>query len=164
MGKLIFDSNLCTGCRACELACSFISEGIFGPNKSRIRIVKIDEEGLDIPVGCTHCDDAPCIMICPVKAISRDNETQAVLIDRDICIGCKECLMVCPFGAIQYDEEKHLFYKCNLCKGEPECVKWCFTGALQYTKEISQIVHKKQRKVALKIAKASQGAKKLVPK
>jgi len=161
MSKLVFDSNLCTGCRACELACSFVSTGEFGLSKSRIRVIKMDNEGLDIPVGCTHCDDAPCIRVCPVRAVTRDNETQAVLINNDICIGCKECLMVCPFGAIQYDEDKHLFYKCNLCNGNPECVKWCFTGALKFTNQISQVVREKQRKTALEIAKAGQRHKKI---
>ena len=45
MGKLIFNYENCTGCRACELACSFYKEGVFAPSKSRIKIVRIDEEG-----------------------------------------------------------------------------------------------------------------------
>lgn len=161
MGKLIFTPDLCTGCRACELACSFISEGIFAPAKSRIRVVRMDEDGIDIPIGCLHCEDAPCIMVCPVKAIKRHTETQAVVIDQDICIGCKECIIVCPFGAIQYDETKRLIYKCDLCQGEPECVKWCYTGAIQYTNDVSRVIHKKQRKAALKIARAAEGARKI---
>ena len=72
------------------------------------------------------------MMVCPVKAIKRHSETQAVVIDQDICIGCKECIVVCPFGAMQYDEAKRLLYKCDLCQGEPECVKWCYTKAIQY--------------------------------
>ncbi|MFC1524930.1 4Fe-4S dicluster domain-containing protein [Planctomycetota bacterium] len=161
MGKLIFTPDLCTGCRACELACSFISEGIFAPAKSRIRVVRMDEDGIDVPIGCLHCEDAPCIMVCPAKAIKRHTETQAVVIDQDICIGCKECIVVCPFGAIQYDETKRLIYKCDLCQGEPECVKWCYTGAIQYTKDVSRVTHKKQRKAALKIARAAEGARKI---
>lgn len=161
MGKLIFTPDLCTGCRACELACSFISEGVFAPAKSRIRVVRMDEDGIDVPIGCLHCEDAPCIMVCPVKAIKRHEETQAVVIDQDICIGCKECIVVCPFGAIQYDETKRLIYKCDLCQGEPECVKWCYTGAIQYTKDVSRVIHKKQRKAALKIARATEGARKI---
>ncbi len=161
MGKLIFTPDLCTGCRACELACSFISEGIFAPAKSRIRVVRMDEDGIDVPDGSLHCEDAHCIIVCPVKAIIRHSETQDVVIDQDIFFGCKECIVVCPFGAIQYDETKRLIYKCDLCQGEPECVKWCYTGAIQYTKDVSRVIHKKQRKAALKIARAAEGARKI---
>lgn len=164
MNKLLFDSSLCTGCRACELACSFACTGEFGPSKSRIRIVKMDEEGLDIPVGCDQCDDAPCVRACPVKAVTRDNATQTVLINHDICIGCKECLMACPFGAIQYDEDKRRFYKCELCSGDPECVKWCFTGAIKYTEKVNQIVRNKQHKSALKIAETNRNSGKQITK
>lgn len=150
MGMLIFDANLCTGCRACELACSFHCEGVFQPSKSRIRIVKLDEDGIDVPVGCEHCEDAVCIAVCPVKAIKRDERIYAVLIDSSICIGCKECMVACPFGAIQFDEEKRIFYKCDICEGEPECVKWCFTKAIQYSEKTGEYLQKRQRKYALK--------------
>lgn len=152
MGMLIFDANLCTGCRACELACSFRCEGVFQPSKSRIRIVKLDEDGADIPIGCEHCEDAVCIAVCPVKAIKRDEQTDAVLIDNSICIGCGECMVACPFGAIQFDPDKKIFYKCDLCNGSPECVKWCFTKAIQYFEKGNEYIQKKRRKYALKIA------------
>jgi Fe-S-cluster-containing hydrogenase component 2 len=132
MGKLIFNYEMCTGCRACELACSFLKEGTFSPSNSRIRIVRIDEEGLDIPIGCEHCDDAPCITACPTRALSIDSETQAVVLNPDFCIGCKQCMVICPFGAIHYDDKRKIFYKCDLCDGTPECVKWCVTGGIEY--------------------------------
>lgn len=155
MGKLIFNAELCTGCRACELACSFHCEGIFAPSKSRIRVVKMDEDGIDVPVGCEHCEDAVCMMVCPVKALSRDATTGAVLLDDSICIGCKECMVVCPFGAIFYDEDRRIFYKCDLCGGDPECVKWCFTKAIEYTEKVDKYVQRRERKYALKVAEAS---------
>jgi Fe-S-cluster-containing hydrogenase component 2 len=131
--KLIFDPELCTGCRACELACSFINEGVFSPAKARIRVVKFDRDGIDVPVGCEHCEDAPCMIACPVRAIYRDEDTYAVTLDPELCIGCKRCLIVCPFGAIGFDEERKIFFKCDLCRGDPECVKWCFTQAVRYS-------------------------------
>jgi Fe-S-cluster-containing hydrogenase component 2 len=132
MGKLVFNHENCTGCRACELACSFRKEGVFSPSKSRIKVVRVDERGIDIPMGCEHCDDAPCIAVCAVKALKRDPETDAVLLDREICIGCKQCMVICPFTAILYDTEDKRFYKCDLCDGDPECVKWCLTGGVEY--------------------------------
>lgn len=154
MPKLIFDSEFCTGCRACELACSFVKEGVFAPTKSRIRIVRIDEDGIDVPVGCEHCDNPICMLICPVKAIYQDKKTGAVLLNNDICIGCKQCLAICPFGAIHYDSKKRLFYKCDLCNGDPECVKWCVTGAIKYLENFEDKLRDKRVKRAEKTQQA----------
>lgn len=150
MPKLIFDPEFCTGCRTCELACSFIKEGVFSPTKSRIRVVRIDEDGIDVPVGCEHCDNPICMLICPVKAIYQDKNSGAVLLNNESCIGCKQCLAVCPFGAIHYDSEKKLFYKCDLCNGEPECVKWCVTGALKFSENFEERLRDKRTKRAEK--------------
>ncbi|MGQ9582210.1 MAG: 4Fe-4S dicluster domain-containing protein [Thermoplasmatota archaeon] len=132
MKRLFIDPALCTGCRACEVACSFKKEGVFGPELSRVRVVKLDEEGLDIPIGCEHCDPAPCVAICPVRALRRRPETGAVVLDGDRCIGCKQCAVACPFGAIHIHPGTLRVFKCDLCDGDPECVKWCFTGALRF--------------------------------
>jgi Fe-S-cluster-containing hydrogenase component 2 len=151
--KLIFDASLCTGCRSCELACSFKHERFFSPALSRIRIVRNDEDGYDVPTGCEHCEDAPCIAVCPTKAITRDGETGAVILNMDLCIGCKQCMTVCPFGAIIYDPERKVFIKCNLCEGDPECVKWCFTRAIKWEEpsEISRDQRLKQAERKMKV-------------
>ncbi len=154
MPKLTFIPENCTGCRACELACSFHCEGLFSPSKSRIRVVRIDEEGIDVPVGCEHCDSAVCMLVCPVKAITEDSSTGAVILNPDVCIGCKQCLAVCPFGAIHYNEEKRQFYKCDLCAGEPECVKWCETGAITYLSDLDTLLRVKRTNRAEKSARA----------
>lgn len=154
MPKLTFIPENCTGCRACELACSFHCEGLFSPSKSRIRVVRIDEEGIDVPVGCEHCDSAVCMLVCPVKAITEDSSTGAVILNPDVCIGCKQCLAVCPFGAIHYNEEKRQFYKCDLCAGEPECVKWCETGAITYLSVLDDVLRVKRTNRAEKSARA----------
>lgn len=161
MGKIIFDSGLCTGCRACELACSFYCEGKFAPSKSRVRVVKMDWEGIDVPTGCQNCEDAPCKLVCPVNAIYRDEDTNGVLIDYDTCIGCKECMVACPFGAIHFDKDKGIVYKCDLCFGDPECVKWCFTKAIEYVQDMEVLPDNTRRKHALKVAKAGKASRNL---
>ncbi len=160
MKKLIFNPDLCTGCRACELACSFVNEGVFSPTKARIRVVKFDRDGIDIPIGCEHCEDAPCMIACPVRAIYRDEKTHAVILDPDLCIGCKRCMITCPFGAIGFDEDKRIFFKCDLCMGDPECVKWCFTQAVSYSTSLNVSTTKKV-KMAKKEATAQIRARDL---
>ncbi len=116
--------------------------------------MRIDEEGIDVPVGCEHCDNAVCMLVCPVKAIIEDKSTGAIILNPDLCIGCKQCLAVCPFGAIHYDEQKKLFYKCDLCNGEPECVKWCETKAILYYDDLDDLLRSKRSKRAERGARA----------
>lgn len=52
-----------------------------------------------MPVQCRHCDDAPCIKVCPVEAIRQTGD--CVQLNESLCIGCNLCAVACPFGAIQ---------------------------------------------------------------
>ena len=93
---------------------------------------------------CLHCADAPCKNACPVDAILRDAKG-LVLIDNDLCIGCKECLAACPFGAMQFDDDQETAVKCDLCverlKNDqaPACYSVCPTRCISWgaTKELS---------------------------
>jgi Fe-S-cluster-containing dehydrogenase component len=90
-----------------------------------------------IPVYCHHCAKAPCKDACPVEAISR-NEQGIVLIDNDLCIGCKECIEACPFGAMQFDDNQEIAVKCDLCverladNKQPSCMSVCPTGCIHF--------------------------------
>jgi Fe-S-cluster-containing hydrogenase component 2 len=129
---LLIYPEKCTGCRICELICSFHHYKEFNPLKSRVRIIKDERRGLDVPIICMNCIDAPCMNICPVDAIKREPETNIIKIHSDDCIGCKLCMMVCPVGAISIDPANGIPIKCDLCDGDTRCVKFCETGALQY--------------------------------
>lgn len=132
MEKLIaITIDKCTGCRSCELACSYSKTGLFNPSRSRVRVIKMEEAGLDLPILCQQCEDPICMDVCPVDAIKRKKDG-IVDIDHSLCRGCRACLMVCPYGAISIDDGQMV--KCDLCDGNPQCVQWCVTGALQYTK------------------------------
>ena len=130
--------ELCTGCRICEMACSFARSGEFGPFKSAIWIWKDEEKGIDLPVFCRHCLRPPCQKVCPVGApqdgpIRRDSQSGAVILSTSNgCIGCLECLRTCPFAAIRMDPQKEELVKCDLCGGQPQCVEWCPTGAIRF--------------------------------
>jgi len=139
--RLIADMDKCTGCGACTLACSFAKTGAFHPGYGRIRILKLDESGVDAPVFCQQCEDPRCVEACPKGALVRQPETGILVIDEQTCDGCAICAVACPYGAIAASPEaspvstgkkKRVILKCDLCGGEPQCVKWCETGALQY--------------------------------
>ncbi|MDI6762325.1 MAG: 4Fe-4S dicluster domain-containing protein [Thermodesulfobacteriota bacterium] len=130
---LSFDLNKCTGCRACEIRCSFKHFRLINPTKSRIRIIKFEEFGLNVPTVCQQCTEAACMKVCPTKALREDLDTGARIIDDRRCIGCNLCMNICPFGALTLTSEKKLI-KCTLCQGDPYCVKYCETGALSYEK------------------------------
>ena len=133
----------CTGCRVCELVCSEAHEGTFQPSKARIQVVSFDVTVQDVPIVCQQCADAPCMEACPQDAISRNPDTTAVVVDRELCIQCGACVRACVIGldqiapeqklAIRLDEEEEMSLKCDLCDGDPQCVKFCPTGALVLT-------------------------------
>lgn len=132
--RLLVNPSLCTGCRLCELVCSLRHEKQFNPERSRIRILKVERSGLDVPITCLHCNPAYCIKVCPTGAMVRDEETGAVVIRSENCISCGLCISLCPVGAPAFEPEGRKVIKCDLCDGDPRCVKFCGTDALLYDK------------------------------
>jgi Fe-S-cluster-containing hydrogenase component 2 len=137
------DTNLCSGCQSCVMACSLTKEGAFSLKKSRIQIQMNESKCLNVPTVCEHCLRPPCLTVCPVGAISRDEESGIVRIDEEACNGCGNCLKVCPFKSIAISENKAR--KCDLCGGDPECVKVCYPYALQYVEKQPATIREKTR-------------------
>jgi len=128
---IIIDEKKCTGCRICEMICSFASspEKVYNPAQSRIKIIKKEEAGIDLPVLCFHCKTPSCMESCPVGAI-QIHPDGVVQIDESLCSGCQACIAQCPYRAIR--ELHGQIIKCDLCGGNPSCVRWCPTQAIQY--------------------------------
>jgi len=137
-----FEVGKCTGCEACEVACSL--ENQVDPGISWRRIFTFNSRGIPgiesfhHSLACNHCVDPPCLNNCPANAYSKDPDTGAVTIDNGSCIGCKYCSWVCPFDAPRYNQASGLMEKCTFCAhrleaGEkPACVEVCPTGALDF--------------------------------
>lgn len=128
---LVIFKKDCMGCHACEIACK--QEHGLGVGPRLIRIVEKSPEFQ--PIYCHHCTKAPCLESCPVDAIFRDDHG-IVLIDKTLCIGCKECMEACPFGAMQFDDENEIAVKCDLCVDRlhnneaPACSRACATNCI----------------------------------
>jgi len=148
---LMIDYEKCTGCRLCELVCSVKHEGVSNPARSRLKIVKWEWEGRYVPMSCQQCESAPCMAVCPVKAISQNEEMGRVEIDYDVCIGCRMCVAICPFGAMGFDTLARKVIKCDFCDGDPQCVRFCETKAIQYV-DASVVSIEKQRAAAEKFS------------
>lgn len=129
---LVVQPEKCTGCRTCELTCSFIKTGEFNPDFARISVLAYDKIGLAVPMVCQQCGIAACMLICPVGAITKNTATGAMEVNDSKCIGCKMCTMACPFGAIHYHAVSNIVSKCDLCFGDPACVKLCPSGAISF--------------------------------
>ena len=79
---LMIHPDKCTGCRNCELACSFEHEGQFRPAASRVQAYTWEREGMSVPMMCQQCDDAACVKVCPTGAMHRSTAL-ANLVDWD---------------------------------------------------------------------------------
>lgn len=128
--RLVVDPELCTGCRACEMGCSFVHEREYASALARLHVVKLEESGVDRPIVCLRCAKAPCAAVCPENAICQDPVTKLVSVDPEKCVGCGLCVEECVSGVIQLHPRTDVPLLCDLCGGDPECVKRCPTGAL----------------------------------
>jgi carbon-monoxide dehydrogenase iron sulfur subunit len=119
----------CTGCIRCEVSCSFFHTGRVGRSRARVKVVKIEELGIDYPVICRQCEERYCAR-CPESAIEIGGQGQ-MIISPTLCTACGTCEALCPIGAIELYED--IPYVCDLCGGEPRCVQQCNMGAIEYT-------------------------------
>jgi carbon-monoxide dehydrogenase iron sulfur subunit len=158
------DSDKCVGCRICEYVCSLQKENVFNPTRSRIRVIRIYPH-TNASLTCRLCEDAPCVVACPRKALTQSDETGTILVDDDLCNGCGWCFEACDFGAITLDPEKKVVRMCNLCEdreddGGPTCVEWCPEEALELTTKdiLSQKARIDSIQRLIKAAEASQAS------
>ncbi len=133
------DQRTCIGCHACTVACKTEHQVPVGQFRTWVKYVdkgKWPDSGRAFGVmRCNHCTDAPCVAICPTKALYKRDDG-IVDFDRDRCIGCKACMQACPYDALYIDESTHTAAKCNYCAHrvddglEPACVVVCPTHSI----------------------------------
>ena len=160
---LVIDLDTCVGCQACVIACKGWNTQNYGAPLSdvdaygdghgtflnRVHSYEVQpDRGLaqtiHLPKSCLHCDDAPCVTVCPTGASYKRAEDGIVLVNEDACMGCGLCAWACPYGAREVDQVAGIMKKCTLCVDriyndnlaprdrEPACVRTCPTGARHF--------------------------------
>ncbi|MFQ6030493.1 MAG: 4Fe-4S dicluster domain-containing protein [Dehalococcoidia bacterium] len=106
---MVIDLERCVGCRACMEACKVENntpEGAFWMYVFRLEEGEFPETELQfLPRPCQHCDNAPCVKVCPVGARYK-REDGIVATDWDRCIGCRYCEVACPYGVNYFNYQK----------------------------------------------------------
>ncbi len=130
----VIDQRKCIGCHACTVACKAEHDVPIGVYRTWVKYVEKGEfpnsRRYFLVNRCNHCDDAPCVTICPTKALFK-REDGIVDFDSSRCIGCKSCMQACPYDALYIDPYSHTAAKCNYCAHrteiglEPACVIVC---------------------------------------
>jgi molybdopterin-containing oxidoreductase family iron-sulfur binding subunit len=148
-GMLIDTANCADGCNDCVTACNKengLSGGLSPTDSQWMRKVELkDMRGgrtLSLPMMCQHCDEPPCVDVCPTGA-SFKRADGIVLVDKHLCIGCRYCMMACPYKARSFVHEplhdqkpdvprgKGTVESCTLCVHRvdagriPACVEAC---------------------------------------
>lgn len=135
----VLASDSCIGCHACTVACKSEHDVPLGVNRTWVKYIEtgaFPNTGRTFSVmRCNHCDDAPCMTICPTSALHRA-PNGVVDFDDSRCIGCKACMNACPYDAIYINPDTNTAHKCNFCNHrvevglEPACVVVCPTHAI----------------------------------
>ena len=162
---LVIDLDTCVGCHACVTACKGWNTAHYGApladsdaygadpvgsflNRIHSFEVTPDTGGaaqlIHFPKSCLHCEDAPCVTVCPTGASLKRVEDGIVLVNEDACIGCGLCAWACPYGAREMDGAEKVMKKCTLCVDRiyneniepvdriPSCVRTCPAGARHF--------------------------------
>ncbi len=161
MKRIVADPAKCLACKACELACAVahakaeeLLEAIAEGARPRVYIEAAGT--FAVPLQCRHCEDAPCVTVCPSGALSRLGEGAPVLADSEKCIGCGFCVQVCPFGVIRFAPSNKTVIKCDLCikrQGagrDPACVTACPVGALAF-EEVDETPRRRRKRIAVEV-------------
>jgi Fe-S-cluster-containing dehydrogenase component/Ni/Fe-hydrogenase subunit HybB-like protein len=166
----VIDHRRCIGCHACTVACKEENRVPLGAFRTWVKYVEKgtfpDTRRYFSVLRCNHCDDAPCVTICPTVALYRRPDG-IVDFDNRRCIGCKSCMQACPYDALYIDPGTNTAAKCHYCAHrlevglEPACVIVCperaiVAGDLDDARtEIARLVAREQ----VEVRKPEQGTR-----
>jgi phenylacetyl-CoA:acceptor oxidoreductase 27-kDa subunit len=148
---MVADLRRCVGCQTCTAACKQANATPRGVQWRRVLDLEVGEypsvRRAFVPVGCMHCDDPPCLDVCPSTA-TRKRADGIVTVDAELCIGCMYCSVACPYDARH--KVDGVSTKCTFCveridaggarglkpgvdpDATPVCVNSCIAQALHF--------------------------------
>jgi len=103
---MVIDLGRCRNALKCVTACQKMHYLPEEKEWVKIKLMKDTEKGAPywFPKTCFHCDNPPCVKVCPVDATFK-REDGLVLIDNQQCIGCKFCMAACPYSTRVFNWE-----------------------------------------------------------
>ncbi len=160
---LVIDLDICVGCHACAVNCKEWNTGghmapltdldAYGAEPDGVWFNRVHSfeahdgetsRTVHFPRSCLHCEEPACVTVCPTGASYKRAEDGIVLVNEDICIGCKLCSWACPYGAREFDSDSGTMKKCTLCIDRiynenleevdrvPACVSTCPASARHF--------------------------------
>ena len=156
---MVVDLSRCRNARKCIKVCEHHHQ--ITPDRPYIKVLRMqdnkDSAPYWMPKKCFHCDNPPCVKVCPVAATYKRSDG-LVLIDNERCIGCRFCMAACPYSARVFNwgepkaqETDHAYSpetsipsqvgtveKCDFCPDMlrqnkvPHCITGCPNGALYF--------------------------------
>ena len=166
----VIDNRKCIGCHACTVACKTENHVPLTVNRTWVKYVEKgtfpDTRRVFQVTRCNHCENPPCVTICPVTAMYQRKDG-IVDFSSDRCIGCKACMQACPYDSIYIDPDEGTAAKCHFCAHrtevglEPSCVVVCPEHAIiagdldQCDGEIAQLLARE----TVRVRKPEQGTR-----
>ncbi len=110
---MVIDVNRCVGCQTCTVACKHANDTVPGVQWRKVLDVETgafpDVERLFLVTGCQHCEEPPCVPVCPTGA-TKQRADGLVTMDYDRCIGCASCAVACPYQARTIVHDQRWYY------------------------------------------------------
>ncbi len=173
---MVVDLARCKNARKCVTACQKMHHLPEEKEWLSVKLMKDNDKGAPywMPKTCFHCDNPPCVKVCPVDATFK-RQDGLVLIDNDRCIGCKFCMAACPYSTRVFNwqepADQHVTVpyspetstpskvgtveKCDFCPDMvrqgmlPDCVTACPNGTFYFGDENEDTVTNGDETVSL---------------